>query len=66
MLLAKASRFSSASIVLSTILPQREAAHSPYVPIARCLPDHTMVHLAPTLVVEAVMFTVPTALDPSA
>ena len=66
MLLANASRFSSASIVFSTILPQREAASSQYVPIAKCLLDHTMVHLAPTLFMEAVIFTVPPALDPSA
>lgn len=66
MLLAKVSRLLSASIVLGTILPQREAAHSQYMPVARCLPDYMMVHLAPTLFVEAVIFTVQTALDPSA
>jgi hypothetical protein len=32
-LLTKAFRFSSASIVFSTILPQREAAASQYVPL---------------------------------
>jgi len=52
--------------VLSTILPQRRAAISQHVPVARCLLDHTVVHLAPTFLVEAVIFTVPTDLGPSA
>lgn len=65
MLLATGSRL-SASIVLGTILPQRGAAISQYVSVARCLLDHTMVHLAPTLFVEAAIITVPTALGPSA
>jgi hypothetical protein len=59
--LANASRFSFASIVLGTILPQRGAAISQHMSAARCLLDYTMVHLAPTHLMEATIITVPTA-----
>jgi hypothetical protein len=48
------------------MLPQREAAISQYMSAARCLLDYTMVHLAPTHLMEAAIITVPTAFDPSA
>ena len=53
MLLANAPRFRSASIVLITILPQRVAAMSQHVPVARCLIEHPMVQLAPPLLMES-------------
>jgi len=39
---------------------------SQYVSAARCLLDYLMVHLAPTLLMEAAIITVPAAFDPSA
>ena len=56
MFLAKASRFSSASIVFSTILPQREAAASQYVPLPGACPITRWFTLRPTLFVWAVIF----------